>query len=85
MVIMIEVRSAQQVGEKLGQMFPKGKAPGVFPAERHVVTGNESKGMTGLVSGSRQTSQQEYGERAEGKDYKGDVSENPKFYNNEQP
>ena len=82
---MKEVKSAQQVKEELGQMFPKGRAQGVFPAERHVVTGNESKGMTGLVLGSRQTSQQEYESRAEGVGRTSDLLENPKFYDNEQP
>lgn len=81
---MIEIQSAQQVAQELGQKFVKGKARGVFLTERQVVTVDELKKMTGLKFGSRQTSQQEYQSRAEGQEYSDSVSENPKYYN-EQP
>lgn len=85
MVIMKTIESAGQVVVELGQKFPKGKTRGKFPAERHWITIDESKKMAGLIPGSRQTSQQEYEARAEGKRFRMDVLENPDFYKNEQP
>lgn len=82
-LVMIEVNSRLQVESHLGLMYPKGKRRSSFPAERHVVTGNEAFGMKGLILASRQTFQQEYTARAEGKEYQNDMSSNPEFYKNE--
>ena len=81
MVIMEQLKTAQQVVDVLGQKFPKGKSRGEFPAERSWTIGDESQGMKGLIPGSRQTTEQEYVSRAEGREHRNSVSQNPEYYN----
>lgn len=86
MVTMKEVNSPEAVKEALGVAYPTGKRQGKFPLQRHVgVKGGElTKGkMDSLVSGSALTTEQNYSERVDGKEYKEEVERNPKFYQNE--
>jgi hypothetical protein len=88
MVIMKEIKSPQEVKNLLGEEISKqGQQSHIkkgFLAERHVVTVDKSGEMGGLKMGSRQTSEQEYTSRAEGKEHRDSVSENSKYYR-EQP
>ncbi len=79
---MKEIKTGQEVRSLLGEEYPKGKAKGKFPIQRHVVT-YEDKKMEGLKLGSGLTKEQIFDEKARGEEYKGDVQSNPDYYKNE--
>lgn len=82
---MPKVESVSDVQKMLGIKIKKGKPVGVFPEQRHLSTNDKNGKMEGMVLGSALNKQQKVDEISRGKEYNQEVSENPEYYNNEQP